>query len=498
MKKWQIVFVMLTLFVSGPARAEIHALIMTIGEYQGGIPKLKGVIRDVGSARSIAHLLGARDENILQFNNEQLNLAGMKHAFDELDRRVMPGDKVFIYYSGHGGRQRVVDPEPRCAESLVTVDGYGLIDAELEARLKKMSQRTQKTIAMFDACHSGGVATRAINNRKFAPKFWSKAGPNTCSKPVNVLTRGIKLATQSVGTGGNNYVYIAAARDNEVSLDQPGKGGMATTAWLECMSGSASDSDGSGGLTVEEIQVCAQKKINHTMEGAKGFSAQHINVTGNSKLVMTLTSIQAETPQTLVVQPGSIVKPEPVIQPVVASNASATLSDIYNGRDDKRTVKIITDSSKLRIGQDKFTFKLRSSHSGYLYLLMVGSDGKTFDLLFPNKLDGKNFVQAEQLQRFPRPNWEVTAQGPVGKDRILAIVADAPRDLSKLPLVNAGPFSVISVNQLGARGIQLVTSASTSALQKQCSHASTRNLALAKSCSDAYGAALVVMEEVAR
>jgi hypothetical protein len=163
-------------FAVAAAQAEIHALIMTIGDYQGGIPRLKGVKYDVDSARSIAHLLGAKDENIIQLHDEQLTLEGMQHAFDELDKRVAPGDKVFIYYSGHGGRQRVHDPEERCAESLVTVNGYGLVDAELELRLKKLSGRTQKIIAMFDSCHSGGVTTRAVKNSAFTPKYWSKGG----------------------------------------------------------------------------------------------------------------------------------------------------------------------------------------------------------------------------------------------------------------------------------------------------------------------------------
>lgn len=532
MKNWQVVFLMLCgLVVPGAAHAEIHALIMTIGDYQGGIPKLKGVIRDVESARSIARLLGAKDENILQFNDGQLNLKGMQRAFDELDRRVMPGDKVFIYYSGHGTRQRVSDPDERCAESLLSVDGQGLIDAEMETRLKKMSERTQKIIAMFDSCHSGGVATRALNDPMYTPKFWSKGGESTCNKPVNVLTRGIKLATESIGSGGKNYVYIAAAKDNEVSLDQAGKGGMATTAWLECLSGDAKDSDGSGGLTVEEIQVCAQQKIDVQMKNSKGFLPQHINIIGNPKLVMTLTPMQSEMQQEAVVQaepvipltpvvtpanvvqptpviqsvpavkpepvvkPDPVVQPEPAIQPAVASGAPATLMDIFNGRDDRRTVEIIPVKNKLKIGKDKFSFSVRSSTAGYLYLLMVGSDGKTFDLLFPNKLDGNNYIQAEQLVKFPRPNWEVIAQGPAGKDRILVIVADAPRDLSRLPVTNAGPFSVASVTQVATRGIQLVTSTPSVTLQKECSSARTRTLAVIQACSDAYGAALAEIEE---
>lgn len=491
MKKWLVGLLMICgLLVSGMVRAEVHALIMTIGEYQAGIPRLKGVMYDVESARSIARQLGVKDEHVLQFHDEQLTLDGMKQAFDELDRRVEQGDKVFFYYSGHGGRERVQGPVARCAESLVTVDGYGLIDEEVEARLKKLSARAQKIIALIDACHSGGVATRALNLSAFTPKYWSKGGEggDACRKPVNVLTRGIKLATQTAGGGGNNFVYISAARDNEISLDQPGKGGVATQAWLACLSGDAVDIDNSGGLSIEEIQGCAQKKIDIIMKGVPGFLPQHISVVGNTRLVMTLASDEQRVPSA---SDGTQVE-----QVTSGATAPSTLLDIFNGRDDRRTVEITPDREKLKIGEDSFSFSLRSSHAGYLYLLMVGTDGKTFDVLFPNKLDGNNYIPEGQTLKFPRPSWEVVAQGPAGKDHILAIVADAPRDLNSLPLLNSGPFSVIKASQSGKRGIQLVTSASSVALQSECRNAHTRNLAVKQVCSDAYGAALIAIEEI--
>jgi hypothetical protein len=471
-----------SLLLSIPVRAEMHALIMSIGDYQGGIQQLKGVKHDVASALSIAHLLGVKDENILQYHDGQLDFKGMQQAFDKLDRSVADGDKVFIYYSGHGGRWHVSDPVDRCAESLVTVNGDPLLDAELETRLKKLSGRTQKIIVLLDSCHSGGVTTRGIKNATYTAKFWSKDASETCEKPVNMVTRGIKLASQTAGSGGNNYVYIAAAKDNEVSLDQPNIGGMATTAWLACMQDSAADTDGSGGLTVEEIQVCTQNKIDLQMKGVQGFSVQHINVTGNAKLRMTLASKNTDNVAA------------PVVEATVGSGAPATLQDIYNGRDDMRVVEIMLAQDKLKIGKDNFSFNLRSTNAGYVYLFMAGSDGKTFDLLFPNKLDADNRIQAGQAVQFPRPGWEITAQGPVGHDHILAIVADAPRDLSKFPVANAGPFSEVDATQSGKRGIQLVTSSSAS--QAECGATHTRNLAVKQVCSDVYGAALVKVSEV--
>lgn len=506
-------WMLLGLLVSGAACAANHALIMTIGDYQAGIPKLKGVVHDRESARSIARLLGVRNEDMLEYHNAQLTLEGMQRAFDELDRRVAPGDRVFIYYSGHGSRQRVSDPEARCAEALVTVNGNALVDAEMETRLKRLAGRAQKIIAMFDACHSGGATVRSAGSAAYAPKYWRKGGEDACEKPVNIVTRNLGLAART--SAGSNYVYIAAAQDNEISLDQPGKGGVATQSWLACMSGEAVDTDASGGLTVDEIRQCAQAKIDAQLKDAHGFLPHHINVTGNSDLVMTLAGeaaagTQVETPSVQATLPADAIAPtvmppqpiaaaEPVVHepaPAVAPSLPSTFQDIYNGRDGVRTVEMTPVRDRLRIGKDDFRFTVRSTHPGYLYLLMAGSDGRTFDLLFPNKLDGDNYIQAGQSLQLPRTTWEITAQGPRGKDYILAIVADAPRDLSTLPLRNAGPFSVVAATSFGKRGIQLVTASPLPEARKECATAKQRTLAVGRVCSDAYGAAWMTVEEV--
>ena len=153
------------LLTSGQASAEIYALLMFIGDYKAGIQKLEGVQHDVPTARKIAHMLGVKDANIQLLQNNELTLEGMQNAFDELDRRVEVGDRVFIYYSGHGGRQYVREPEERCAESLITVNGIGFSDAELESRLQKLSGQAQKVIAMLDSCHS--VTTRGVRNLRY-------------------------------------------------------------------------------------------------------------------------------------------------------------------------------------------------------------------------------------------------------------------------------------------------------------------------------------------
>src|SRR6185436_11333780 len=130
--------------------------------------------------------------------------------------------------------------------------------------------------------------------------------------------------------------------------------------------------------------------------------------------------------------PAPVAATPPPPPPPAGPSPANTLKDIYAQRDDRRVVTVNMRDQKVKIGRDKVEFTVSSSHAGFLYLLMVGSDGKTFDMLFPNQLDRSNQVEVGQVLRLPRPNWEVVAGGPPGTTQMLAIVTDAPRDFSKL------------------------------------------------------------------
>jgi hypothetical protein len=534
---------------------------MTIGAYHEGIQQLTGVKYDAETARQIARRMGVQEENIRVLRDEELTYEGMTKAFDEFESRVQQDDQAFIYYSGHGGRSLVKEEggSERCAESLITIEGYGFFDNEIEKRLKRLSQKTDKLIFMLDACHSGGVTTRAAAltapSTEFTPKFWQpKGGNDSCTKSANVVTRGHIGGAEPVISGVNNFTYIAAARDNEISLDEPGKGGVASQAWLECMSGAARDLDGSGGLSAEEIRACAQPKIDKKLSNAAGVLPHHVSITGNSKLILgfandlpnNASGLQlARPPATAPVATSPVAtspvaasptkttpaatsttpvvtstpatqapaSPAPVAQTTVASlfnqwfkenptatkpNPAATLYDIYNGRDDRRVVELKTTRPKLKIDKDNLEFTLSSSHEGYVYLMMVGTDGTTFDLLFPNQIDRSNLIQAGETLKLPRATWELAAAGPQGTDTLLAIVTESPRNFANLGMKPAGPFSVIDVKEApgSGRDIQLVTGSSSETQSGECQVSQTRNLAVKKRCSRAYGAAILVVDEV--
>ena len=93
-------------------------------------------------------------------------------------------------------------------------------------------------------------------------------------------------------------------------------------------------------------------------------------------------------------------------------------------------------------------------------------------LLFPNQLDRDNLIAPGVSLRLPRSSWQITAGGPVGRNHLLVLVTDAPRNFAHAGLKPAGPFS--SADALAAQDIQRATSSENSA----------------------YGAAMLTIDEV--
>jgi serine/threonine protein kinase len=127
-----------------------------------------------------------------------------------------------------------------------------------------------------------------------------------------------------------------------------------------------------------------------------------------------------------------------VFQPVDA------LDQLYDRRAPDRAVTVDLEKTEVKIGKGKLTFRVQSEKSGFLYILMVGTDKNHIYLLFPNALDRNNQVLGGKGISLPRPGWAMTAGGPPGINHFVAMVSDHPRDFSKVDLTKAGAFSEFS------------------------------------------------------
>jgi hypothetical protein len=444
--------------------AQNRALIMGIGHYQKG-NDLSGVPRDLEMAREIAASLGVAERDMTLLSDQELTLNGLRQAFSGLVERTEADDRVFIYYTGHGGRTHVDLPAPtHCAEALVSQDNRGLFDHDISAYLGKLTQEAEKLVFFLDSCFSGGATSRGYLPPGLLPKYGKLGDSDSCGA-ANLVDKGSRFVPPATRGYANNYVHIAASRPNEVSY-QFASGSVATLAWLECLNGRAVDSDGSGAITAEEIRACAQPGIDQRLPEAL---RHHITLTGNARMALGLKSAAPSAP-------------EPVVEPSSSRPASApaparatpyqTLLDLQGNRDGRRSVALKASKRAYRIGRDSLELTLDSDRAGQVYLFLAGSDGRTLALLFPNAQDHDNRVEAGETLRLPRPGWELPAQGPAGTDQLLAVVVEQARNFSAVPSRTEGPFSLIETDVETAAALQKLVR------------------------GGAYGAAMVSVEEV--
>jgi hypothetical protein len=501
------------------------ALIVGIGQYGSpNIPSLSGVVFDMDSARQMAMAMGIEAKNSRVLRDGAATKANILSQFKKLSDNTPEGARAFIYFSGHGTRWQ--DPQAGgCVEGLLTYDGQTLTHKEIAQATDKLSQKADKVIALFDACHSGGVTqagTRGLNTALstplFAPKFFLKAGAgqDICSQPSNMVSRSLLGEATRLNALAENFVQITSSRPDEVSFDEPGKGGLATQGIRDCLLGQAKDLDGSGAVSLTEIQICAQESINAKLANVPNLKPHHVHVLGTRNLIPvavvkpppapekpvtiamapvmptpTPTPTPAPAPAPAPVKPAPLTAwvDEPLQEPRITETPStpwsvsaATLRDVEQQKNPRRKVDVQLNKSSLQIGKDALDLTITSSHDGYVYLVLLGSDAQSFYVLFPNGLDAANRIKANQPLRLPKPDWQVKAAGPAGTDQLLVIVSDTPRQLDRLTLAeptSAAPFTY-SLNNLQGR----------SALIQYLTGGNSHNR------SESFGAQLLSVQEV--
>lgn len=518
-----------------PARINRHALIIGISRYaEATVPPLPGARIDRASATQMATAMQVPASNISYLQDDQATGDNIRKALRELGEKVQDGDRVFIHYSGHGTRYN--DPAiGGCVESLLAYEGGqsgNITNREMTSLLSTITAKTDKLFVMYDACHSGGLVNMppAVRTRGFSnpndegllrPKF--AAISEECGRPVNVKTRNLLVELNDKGTLPQDVIHISASRDNEISFDDELKGGLATQFVRDCMLRDAVDLDNSGAISMEEIRQCAQTKINQRMQNDANYKPHNLMLSGNAGFVpawfsqASLAAVPAAPPVAAPVvapaAPPAAVKPAPVVavapapapvvvsapapvaEPVVAPlTGTQALSQMFDQRDAKRKVTVSLAKTQLKIAQDTLEMSVQSDKPGYVYVALAGSDNKSVYMLFPNDLDQNNKIEAGQTLQLPRANWRVKAGGPAGNNKLLVFVADGPRDLTQLGSSKVGPFSSSLNDAEGRAKLGALMGTSRLVTSQACESDSKRkNNPL---CSDAFGAAMVSVEEV--
>jgi len=465
-------------FCSLPSFAEDRALIMTISEYP--ISPLPGSALDDGNVRHILNRIGFSGQYIRSLKDKDLTAAGIEKALAQLVAESRNGDRLYIHFSGHGASQMV---NGRCQQSLVGQDLKFVSSAALADALQRLKDKASKVMVTIDACHSGGLVEEAgrrgthkqETKSRFRPRFLEPEPGLACDKPANIVEETLSAGVRSIKDipVERNYIYLAAARSNEVAYDDEGRGGMATASLMDCLNGKLADTDNSGSVTFGELAVCAQARIDNQFSADPVYRPHHLTLSGNSNMPLAV-----ETTST-----SAAAKVQPV----------ATLKDLLNGGDGRWQVRIDAKPPRARIGKDAYQLSVTSSQGGYLYLLYVGSDHKEFLQLYPDEKEG-NWINANTPLRIPGA---FAAEGPAGTNNLLALVAHSPRDFKSIFKDQVAPATLST-----ATALQDATCASRNLKRIGCqdkeSSPQSRNLQVvpvANGEADSYGAALVELVE---
>lgn len=237
---WSAAIVLL--LIAPSILAARHALLIGIGEYRpSGLPDLPGAREDV---RIMQQVLQVRfeipAENIQVLLDGQATHRGIQQALVRLAERIVPGDFVYIHYSGHGSFQRDAnDDEWRTgldqtwvshgarssAGAADDLNRFDILDDELNQWLAPIAERAGELIYVADTCHS------ATNTRGEA--LVARAAP-----PADAQHHPLR-ETRFERHTFPNAVLVAAAQDDEQAVegeDEQGRPhGLFTWHWARAL-----------------------------------------------------------------------------------------------------------------------------------------------------------------------------------------------------------------------------------------------------------------------
>lgn len=392
-------------------KAEDRALVIGIGTYEN-LPEdmfLHGPKNDVKAIQALlTGTLQFNPEAIRVLTDEKATRQAILSSMDEwLVTGTVPGDRVYLYFSGHGLQVKDTsgDEEDGMDEAISTYDIKAgdddwtnvILDDDLEAVLEKLKGRAVTLV--IDACHSGTIsrslspqALSGLKGARYLPRPFAKA----TKQPV---TRGLRIDLGVVDkpaqlTAGGLTAWSAAAAYqvawDDVRLPVEDRHGVFTSAYIAGYAPGESDANGNGLVSNAELLEYVTRKSKEycsTLEDCDNLDPQLESVPdvlGTSVAKPEQTAADQSKPQPVYQE----AKVETGVAPAyVDANPVTAMGDI-TGKADTGDVTVSLDTGpKLKKGQ-AFKITVTSQYDGSLVLLDVNGEGKATQI-FPNDMAQK-------------------------------------------------------------------------------------------------------------
>jgi hypothetical protein len=222
---------------------QLHVLLIGIDAYVLPEHRLLGCVRDVdsladflthevslaGSSLSIERLTARTGEPPGPDTPTRQRIVSALRGLSQ--ERVSPGDRVLVYYAGHGAR--IYFPKAGADfEALVPADYTGqkeqlLFDYEVNELLAAIAERTGDLNVILDCCHSGGL-TRALSQQQQSRVARSRYVriEARADEPPPIPPRDAALGLSRSRGQVRPYCVIAACQANQRALELSlGEGG---------------------------------------------------------------------------------------------------------------------------------------------------------------------------------------------------------------------------------------------------------------------------------
>ncbi len=258
------------------AAADTYGLVIGIDDYQHINPKLDGAVNDARDVADALRKAGARDVRLLL--NRDAGRDAIMAAWRDLLGEARKGDTLVFHYAGHGGQEpeHIKGSEPTGYDSTLLLADFALtgqgtyeriVDDELGAMFKRVSDAGVNLLVAIDACHSGTM-TRAFGNPAIA-KPRVRAVAYLPISPAEDRLPPLDPAWAKIPAELPHVYYFGAVQDNEespeVEIDGRWRGALSWSL-AEGLRGAA-DANRDGVVTVEELRDYILDQIRMKLEG---------------------------------------------------------------------------------------------------------------------------------------------------------------------------------------------------------------------------------------
>lgn len=386
------------------ALAEDRALIIGI-EYYDRVRPAPGALRDADDMERFAiERLKFASTSICKLKGKDATSQGIKDAVQRcLIAGTKPGDRVFLYYSGHGsylpdddGDEKKSEKGDGWDETIVPYDvgkkGLGMIrDDQFAKWIAELAGR--RIVMIFDSCHSGTI---------------SRGGPAPDNSARFILPDEELLEPRS-----RNLIEVSDGRmndDNRISSQsdvvvisasgarQTAHSMLENNQWRGGLTKCLLEAYGDGALKLGELEASIKTRIKQLQDAKRLAGTQSPEFAASAARLRNepLFGLWESVPAIALVNPRSQIK------------VGLTTNDANRQKN--------ADGHLVYYDGEDISYTISTDKPGYLYLLAFSQNPKTgeryVNMLFPHKLVSlNNEINSPGLRLPTRGEYEVEATG---------------------------------------------------------------------------------------